>query len=207
MQMIQNLPKGNIKDGTIYWTNSKDAWLWHSLLAWLKSTLPEMDDCYFASCNISCVSLTLVHDHFHFRWNVFGSLLCIAYFCESSKNEKNKKFNEDILVFTILMICWITYSCSSLNGIEKRTGRGAKTKAAFISGWYIITFKLTVPCKGKEDNYTNPKTNTKTITVHSIPFAKTTQQASSCQKCIFNTVWWCDEMCIVYSSYIVPLIL
>ena len=108
-----------------------------------------MDDCCIDFCTVSCVSLALVHDNFHFQLNVFGSLLCIAYFCESSKNEKNTKFNEDIFVIMILMICWITYSCSSFNGIEKKTGRGAKTKAAFISGWYIITFKLTVPSKAK----------------------------------------------------------
>ena len=154
---------------------------------------------YFASCTISCVSLALVHDHFHFQWNVFGSLLCIAYFCESSKNEKNTKFNEDIFVIMILMICWITYSCSSFNGIEKKTGRGAKTKAAFISGWYIITFKLTVPCK--TNTHTNPNTYKKRVTMHLIPFVKATQQASRCQQFRWNTFWWCDELCIAVTLF------
>ena len=191
--------------------NKLDTWLWHSLLVWLKSTLPKMDDCSFASYTISCVSLALVHDHFHFQWNVFGSLLCIAYFCESSKNEKNTKFNEDILVIMIMMICWITYSCSSLNGIEEKTGRGAKTKAAFISGWYIITFKLTVPCK--TNTYKNPITNTKTITIsHSRKQHSKPQAAKNVDETHFgdvmNWVWqlhsfrWHYNECITKSQYI-----
>ena len=110
--------------------NKLDTWVWHSLLAWLKSTLPKMDDCSFASYTISCVSLALVHDHFHFQWNVFGSLLCIAYFCESSKNEKNTKFNEDILVITIMMICWIALLLFIIEWDRGENREGRKDKGS-----------------------------------------------------------------------------